>query len=390
MNQLPVSPVKGKKKKRSFLDDDDFFVKKKPRAKTPTSSQASHTAQPPSTQTVAPVQQPHPPPPEMHSNPPLSVDGDVSENASLTYHSANESFHELDAADLSVLPPNTGVLRAKEPPVVVESDNADDSGFLDPDLQEFVSGLAKKNTALALAHQHDRIYRLKVTSRLGLPLEYEKEISGETTFAQLLEILLQDTLREHNQPDYWTRGVLVWIEGRLELKPFFRPSTLRLPQAPGHLPTQISCLYIPPEHVHNFESLYAEFDEAGSINEQAQPNEATHAKEAATEVPSGPEVVVLLDASDDENDAETASAQPVEKSQYFVIGLKGKDNKRIEAEVGPATKIRNLLKYYMQVKGIKETPGRPGRILFEDEQLDLDAVVGDTELEEDFEVQVHI
>ncbi|KAF8004139.1 hypothetical protein HF325_001587 [Metschnikowia pulcherrima] len=219
-------------------------------------------------------------------------------------------------------------------PAPAGSTQEDEDDIVDLDLQEFFSGLAKK---LVLVDEHSRLYRVEVSSRMGLHVTYERQITGDTTFGELAEQLLRQTLRDYNLANYWKQE-------------------------------QLSC----------FEKLHPEFTKDTLEEEDDLPPEEKL------------EVYALLDVETSVTQKPAPEKEEVNKSEFFVIGLKGKDNKRIEAEVGPTTKIRSLLTYYMQVKGIEETPGQKGRIVFEDEELELDAVVADTELEEDFEVQVYI
>lgn len=424
MNGAPGIDVKPKKKKRSFLADDDFFNMKKARPRSPKTAAPSPG---PSDLKVSVPTEPK------HENGAISTETPSEDENGHGFHSANASFadselpllplvlvheksglsgpsttdnghfpvdsgiklvleelglfHEEIEGDLAASGPKNGsilptpsqlstniVTKTSSQPLPLSDDEDDEDG----DLKEFFSGLAQKKTEVA--DEHDRIYLVKVTSRVGRPYECVKQITGETTFGELVEILLQETLREFKNDKYWSHGVLVWIEGRSELKPIFKPKTLRIPEPVGSTSTPMSCLFIPTVHVLRFEELYPEFQKI--LAAEAQLLADAEAEE---------EDVVVLDEAENTTSG-LASEPPAEesKSEYFVIGLKGKDNKRIEAEVGPSTKIRSVLKYYMETKGITPEPGREGRILFEDEALDLDAVVGDTELEEDFEVQVYI
>ena len=437
MNDNPDKPIKAKKK-RSFFEDD-FFVKK-PRVKLLLQDSAKKV----SSDSVKPEVRPTIDSGELKSHTQVSnsrensTSTDIlsSEDHSHAYLSANESFTEsanakaesplvqthhnsqlgqapnathvaiedgnlvgkddfivqqakklhteislssdtLKNDEFSATPELTQVhSKPTSPePAPAGSTQEDEDDIVDLDLQEFFSGLAKK---LVLVDEHSRLYRVEVSSRLGLHVTYERQITGDTTFGELAEQLLRQTLRDYNLANYWKQGAFVWIEGRLELKPIFKPSTLRIPEPRGNAMTKISCLHIPTEQLSCFEKLHPEFTKDTLEEEDDLPPEEKL------------EVYALLDVETSVTQKQAPEKEEVNKSEFFVIGLKGKDNKRIEAEVGPTTKIRSLLTYYMQVKGIEETPGQKGRIVFEDEELELDAVVADTELEEDFEVQVYI
>ena len=86
------------------------------------------------------------------------------------------------------------------------------------------------------------------------------------------------------------------------------------------------------------------------------------------------------------NPRDTPDSQP--DADYFEIGLKGKDNKRISVQVCSTTKLRDLLAHYLKAKEIDISAASRAKLLFDDEELDLNGVVGDTELEDEYEVQV--
>lgn len=73
---------------------------------------------------------------------------------------------------------------------------------------------------------------------------------------------------------------------------------------------------------------------------------------------------------------------------YFKIGLKGEDNKKVFVQVNPETQISKIVEYYLTQKNLPQTT--KVRLVFDDEDIELDQTVGDTELEEDFTVEVYI
>lgn len=82
------------------------------------------------------------------------------------------------------------------------------------------------------------------------------------------------------------------------------------------------------------------------------------------------------------------SEEPEDQVDYFKIGLKGEDNKKIIVKVSPETKIMDLVKHYLMKKQLPlETKVR---LDFDDEEVDLTGTVGDTELEEDFTLDVYL
>lgn len=199
---------------------------------------------------------------------------------------------------------------------------------------------------------------------------------------------------------------LIWIEGKMEIKPFYKPSTLRVqPEnyTPGTnvarlAPTILRCLLIPKENSHNFLELYPEFQDGFAsfkkIAELTDEIEQISQREEKV-VPSSDEDSDTSHIKTTETAAGSKSPMEVvdlEGESYFTIGLKGKDNKRIEVQVSPETKISALLAYYLKKKAILESEVNRDtvKLIFDDECLDLNATVGDTELEDDFEVQIVI
>lgn len=368
-------PNKAKRKKRSFLEDDDFFViKKKKKHPKPTKldaagpstdhsahglmspedySQTYHSAVESPTELISePVDNPVSLDPTSRSPKAASIRGLSSRaNTSLDASQPESSGKpiDLDEAETEHTPTN-------EP--ISLSDSGDDS---DTELKNFFGTISK--TKDPAEDEDSRLYEVTFSSRFGDPLEYKLIIGAKMTFGKFLNQVKRHTRRKQHIPHYWDLGVLVWVEGRFELKPFFKPSTLRIPKTDS---PKIHCLFIPREHLENLERLY--FDDTPSVVEEVadKAQETTN----ASSKPAGPGLE--------------------EKSEYFVIGLKGKDNKRIEAEVGPSTQLRSLLRYYILAKKLNVADESKCKLIFDDEQLDLDSFVRDTELEEDFEVQVHV
>lgn len=245
-----------------------------------------------------------------------------------------------------------------------------------------------------------RPYILNVTSKI--PYETPADMSvdfgtkGTKKFDRIIEsmaahfrkIVAQDP---DTQAQYDPAQVgLIWVEGQTELKPFFRPSTLRIqPSIPASLmhdasmaipATKLTCLLIPRQLVGDFLDVYPSyFKTAGA-----------YATDLATEIEHIDDVEEVIESEEDDfvTDAQPAAEEPILVDEYFPIGLKGRDNKRIEVQVSSTTPIRKLLDYYVSVKGIAAPAPGAAHLIFDDEPLDMDGVVGDTELEEGFEVQV--
>lgn len=75
---------------------------------------------------------------------------------------------------------------------------------------------------------------------------------------------------------------------------------------------------------------------------------------------------------------------------YFRVVMKGKDNQNVEVQVNAETQVRKMAEYYGKQRGLAADKIAAITLLFDDEELDMDSVVGDTELEEDFTIDVYI
>jgi hypothetical protein len=74
--------------------------------------------------------------------------------------------------------------------------------------------------------------------------------------------------------------------------------------------------------------------------------------------------------------------------EYFTIFVVGKDKKRYKVDVKPSTKISDIAKYYLQKASLPETANV--KLLFDDEDMDFNGTVADTELESEFMIDVVI
>jgi hypothetical protein len=81
------------------------------------------------------------------------------------------------------------------------------------------------------------------------------------------------------------------------------------------------------------------------------------------------------------------SSKEIEE-RYFPIHLKGKDNTVVSVQVNAETVISKLVDYYRKQRAID--PSVTIRLSFDDEDMDLSQTVGDTELEEDFTIDVFL
>lgn len=72
----------------------------------------------------------------------------------------------------------------------------------------------------------------------------------------------------------------------------------------------------------------------------------------------------------------------------FRISMKGKDNVSLQVMVNPDTKIEKLIEYYRAQRNIPATA--KVMLEFDDEELNPSDAIQDTELEEDFTIDVHV
>lgn len=253
-------------------------------------------------------------------------------------------------------------------------------------------------------NESKRNYILQVTSKLvdGTDIDSTFRTKGTNRFSKTLDSIISYFLRVQKGVEYTSDNVsLIWIDGRMEIKPFFKPSTLRI-QPPtlnsskknARASTYLYCLLIPKSNLETFTTIYSEFEtSASSLRKITELTEEIEQNDEQEHDDTG-----MHDASD-VDESKSISSRPIvidldeeDNESYFVIGLKGKDNKRIEVQVSPVTQIRKLLLYYLKIKGIQESEVnmKTVKLIFDDEELNLDDVVGDTELEKDFEVQIVI
>lgn len=369
-----------KKNKKSIFDDDDFFVIKKARKTKSSESQKpanSANAQPliiPSTQLLSP------------KLPVVPTDVATPDEDVQLFYSADESIRTpVDVQELNASPktPVTRARKTRSAPSPLQSKKNEITDIDiddDSDLNEFFSHLSKDSRDDALS----RLYRVKIISKVPPFHTIEKDIRGDYTFGQVLEYVKMDRAsRREKKKD---SAVLIWVEGRTELKSYFKPSTLRIGTPSDGDITRITCIYIPTENAHNFESIYPEFLGEDTIKEQKD-----HAEDLIIEVEDEEEISGDVEpASLKSADHITGESDVPQNNAFFVIGLKGKDNKRIDVEVSSQTPIRKLLEYYISEKGINANDAKNARLIFDSEELLLSDTVGDTELEEDFEVEVYI
>lgn len=147
---------------------------------------------------------------------------------------------------------------------------------------------------------------------------------------------------------------------------------------------------IPKEYSQTFMSIYPEFQSSNPVEIAPEPVEVPDENSSTSEDEEEVFPSIKQDISPEGN-----AEKPIEVDEndgLFVIALKGKDNKRVEVKVSLETKLKNLVTFYLKLKGLSEDTVDISHIklIFDDEELNLDETVGDTELEEDFEIQVKL
>ncbi|ODQ44417.1 hypothetical protein PICMEDRAFT_18326 [Pichia membranifaciens NRRL Y-2026] len=76
------------------------------------------------------------------------------------------------------------------------------------------------------------------------------------------------------------------------------------------------------------------------------------------------------------------------RTEYFSIFVAGSDKKRFKVSVKPSTKISDILNFYRQKSGLPSSTNL--KLVFDDDDMDLNATVADTELEDEFMIDAVI
>lgn len=252
--------------------------------------------------------------------------------------------------------------------------------------------------------EDNRVYRLQITCRVSAPTisdaEFDIDVVGSYRFALVLTTEVLPRLNKVLKPRLFAleQVALIWVEGKTAIKPFFKPSTLRI-EPVAQVTTVLTMLVIPKENDRNFVNQYPEFaDDYSSSSyflqadvdpETSDINVSDEDEQSHVGMQSGigPEMALGKRLGGASVPYDKIRGDPKDTA-YFVIGLKGKDNKRIEAMVCPTTRMRNVLEYYVRCKKVTPKYAKKAQLMFDDEIMALDQCVGDTELEEEFEVQV--
>lgn len=305
-----------------------------------------------------------------------------------------------DKKELDTLDKNTLI------DIAVVEDVADEEDELLEFLKETSASLGhhKSDTYdFSDSNERRRSYVVRVISKLDPDNAASVDIGtkGLKKFDKIHEAAIRELrkkpgspLKEHNVHS----TCLAWIEGRQEIKPFFKPSTLRIKPPsefiglnPAKMPlTHITCLLYPKSHSY---LDYPEFESGSSWKKLSQLSSELSVMDDLSVLSANGE---LSDDEEPRGDSVPLADTPIDTprdsqlidANYFEIGLKGKDNKRISVQVCPTTKLSDVLTHYLKAKEIETSAATKAKLLFDDEELDLNGVVGDTELEDEYEVQV--
>ncbi|KAI5968790.1 ESC2 [Candida margitis] len=425
----------GQHKKRSFLEDDFFsltssFEKKKKRHKH--KSKDANSSSPGVPESAVKIEDPTISKQEPKSSNTDAIEGPKSDIVSTSNAdvkpatSITKSLTTPPALDkeqiLREIEKRVNEREAKMAPPLL-----DDSDEEEVQLQ-FVKSFPKTKTSgkssildnsykFAESEEKKRRYAITVTSKLPAPegqtIQVDLGCKGMKSFSKILKSSVdfyKTTFSSQLPPILLERYntelcTLVWVEGKILLHSFYTPRTLRIPPPGGVFnalvdkielmpPTRLHLFLIPKDNSENFMNVYPELRASGIEPETKEVEESVAAEEAA---PSSSEDEEEEEEDDDDDDALNPSSRPDnmidlanDDEGVFSIGLKGKDNKRVACKVTPETKIESLLKFYLKKKEIEESTVNFAsvKMIFDDEELNLNDVVANTELEDDFEIQI--
>lgn len=227
-----------------------------------------------------------------------------------------------------------------------------------------------------------RIYHFTIISKLPFSenLETNVEVTGSKKFRKVMLATLQNIAKTvFIPPEYRTvykvsEVVLVW-KSKIKIFEYMQPSFLNLP-----LPLVAGGRTFVTVHIMTKADAERQ-DQSGNIlvNDDAGFEEE--------------EVEVLSDFEQDNDDDDDDDGQPDQQQQqqeeedgYFTISLKDKDNMKFEIKVNSATRLQKVAEWYLGKKGLASNARIS--LIFDDEPLLLRKTVGDTELEDEFVVDV--
>lgn len=243
--------------------------------------------------------------------------------------------------------------------------------------------------------EKDRPYVLNVIPKLKTERPASFSTKGTKEFSEIIKVILLYYRNSGELP----RGLksedvaLFWIQGRREIKPFFKPKSLRIvPPTSSELTyikgegfTAIDCLLIPRRNADQALEMYDELKTKYErfIKDLVQVEEIQDQEIVTPEIEDSEEEIDQLREAIEIDDED-------EDDGYFKIALKGKDNKQIFVKVNPETKLSKVFEYFCQKNNLTNIDMTKVKMIFDDEMLDMEDKVGDTELESDFEVQIYV
>jgi len=256
-----------------------------------------------------------------------------------------------------------------------------------------------------------RDYILHITSFLPASDNHAIDISvkGSKRFQTVISRTLKYFLSLNLVPEPFEsiyrsdKVVLYW--DKVKVLEFMKPESLNIPAPPGGGPTTIELGLYTLHQASEIERL-KKIDREAKLRDMILEERQAAAEAEQQRLEQMHEEQEDIDPFKDdelfktiEEDATTTQAAAgfedgapldnIEKEEgYFKIGLKGEDNKKIVVKVHAETPLTSLVRHYLKKKGLPDTT--KVKLVFDDEDLDIDGTVGDTELEEDFTIDVII
>lgn len=243
------------------------------------------------------------------------------------------------------------------------SDQDDDLNDLDPELRARIE--QRKRQLAAQSRTAFTVY-LTMSSKLpgidGEPLQLH--IQSSDTFKGLKGYYVDNMVRALNcaqgSPEYVTLHECIFVWNGIQLFEFSTPSSLNVAETNPHMEISVTS----PEDFRQSRKNFLK-----TLEEEESDDDLIRAVQTSY---------------DEENDRVAQEAE--EGPKYFKIKLQGEGGPVLEVAVNAESKIRKLADYYLQKRGLPLDTKIT--LEFDDEQLDMNASVADTELEEDYMVDV--
>lgn len=286
-----------------------------------------------------------------------------------------------------------------------ESDDED----LSAQLKSLYSRVSKITSTIDTTSSRDssepaavRQYQVAITSHLpgseGTALELT--MKGHKTFDFVIAKTLNYLIGYNNVSDVmqyiYRANNVVLMRDNLELREFMKPDSLHLQTTADGRPTCLELsLYTKTQALTYRE--YREYEKTKKLQQIQREEEIDRIARQNVAVDE-----IDAQASDEDKDFEeidreianeqrAVTAEPEESEEedvYFKIILKGSGKARIEVQVRPSTLISKVADYYREKANLPA--GTTLRLVFDDENLAFGDKVGDTELEQDFTVDVYV